>query len=322
MQIPERALDADVAERFADLASIVGGDIALFCLCAFLNLPVDINASVPNWVSYLNILGKRKEQASFIDGETDVMTVLLSGSSEQERWERDWGTGDPEKPYTPRDYKTLDSIFRTYSSRLDAAGGMDAQQEDTLRHCSRMALLRDKCIAKGDKEGIEKATKLDKMIQDNLSAENLRKKDAKPIEKARVDGIIDAMQQKYGVTADMTKSQFLEVFYKWCKSKSYPETVDAAEHAMLAIINTMRANNDLPEIPEVPETAKMGEYAHEFAEEPNETEQDVYAYLNLERKDGWTPEAAEAKKAAAAKGERKPLRQESVFSVWGREGFD
>lgn len=306
VQIPERAKEREIGERFIDLAGIIGGDMAIFCLCGALNLPVYIDEAVPTWDAYLNKLKRKKNQESFIDGETDAQTVMARGASEQERWERDWGTGDPDNPYTAKDYKALDSIFRTYSARLDAAGGMDAQQEDTLRYCSSMRLLRDKCIAKGDKDSIEKAAKLDKMIQDGFSAENLRKKDAKPLETARVDGIIDQMQKRYGVGAELTKGQFLEIFYKWCRSKHYPETVDAAEHAMLAIINTMRANNDLPEMPELPKDAKLNGYADEFAREPNEQEQEVYNYLNLTRNDGWTEAGAETKEETEPEQESTP----------------
>ena len=124
------------------------------------------------------------------------------------------------------------------------------------------------------------------MIQDNLSAENLRKKDAKPIETARVDGIIDALTKKYGVGVEMTKEQFLErVFFPWCKNKRYPETVDAAEHAMLAIINTMRENSDMPELPEIPKSARFTAYSDEFAPVPNELEEEAYDYLGLTRRD-------------------------------------
>lgn len=315
MQIPERAKESEIAERFADLAGIVGGDMAIYCLCGALNLPVYIDKPVPTWEAYLEILSEKKRQESFIDGETDAQMVLARGASEQERWERDWGYGDPDNPYTVQDYKSLDGIFRMYSTRLDAAGGMDAQQEDTLRNCSRMALLRDKCIAKGDKDSAGIAQTMNKMIQDNLAAENLRKKDAKPIETARVDGIIDAIQKKYGVGAELTKEQFMELFFKWCRSKHYPETVDAAEHAMLSIINTMRENSDLPDLPTLPEQAKMGDYAHEFAAEPSEQEQEVYEYLNLTRNDGWTPET-EAEEPAPR------VRRDEVYSDFGREGFD
>lgn len=286
MIIPEAATTEYAKSRFIDLAGIVGGDIALFCLCAVYNLPVDAGQSVPTWDAYIDILRKTPQTQTFIDGETDVETVAANGASEMDRWLQEWGGGNPDNPYTPTDYKTLDAIFRTYSERLNDAGGMDAQQEDTLRHCSRMALLRDKSIAIGDKESIDIAAKLDKMIQDNLSAENLRKKDAKPIESARVDGIIDAMQKKYGAGADMTKDQFLEIFFKWCHSKRYPETVDAAEHAMLSILNTMRENNDQPDLTELPRAAAFDRYADEFAPLPNDMEQDAYEYLQLTRGDG------------------------------------
>lgn len=286
MILPTEATSEYAKSRFSNLASIVGGDIALYCMCAVYNLPVDPSASVPTWSAYIDVLRRKPGIEGFADGETDVEVVIANGASEMDRWQAEWGEGDPDNPYTAKDYKNLDSIFRTYSARLDAAGGMDAQQEDTLRHCSRMALLRDKSIASGDKESIDIAAKLDKMIQDNLSAENLRKKDAKPIETARVDGIIDALTKKYGVGVEMTKDQFLErVFFPWCKNKRYPETVDAAEHAMMAIINTMRENSDMPELPELPKAARFTAYSDEFAPVPNELEEEAYDYLGLTRRD-------------------------------------
>lgn len=320
MKLPENARAEEISKRFLDLASNLGGDIALYCICAVLNLPVYPKKAVPTWEDYLDFLEGLQRQESFIDGETDVETVIAEGASEQERWERDWGYGDPDNPYTAQDYKRLDGIFRMYSMRLDAAGGMDAQQEDTLRNCSRMALLRDKCIAKGDKDSAAIANTMNKMIQDNLAAENLRKKDAKPIETARVDGIIDAVQKKYGIGAEMNVDQFWEMFFKWLHSRNYPETKDAAEQGLLAIINTMRANNDQPEIPVLPESAKLKDCDNEFAKEPNEKEQAAYVYLNLTRQDGWVK--PEPKEVAEVQPEPKPIRREEVYSDFGREGFD
>lgn len=320
MRLPENARAEEISKRFLDLASNLGGDIALYCICAVLNLPVYPQKSVPTWEDYLDYLEGLQKQESFIDGETDIETVLAEGASEQERWERDWGYGDPDRPYTVQDYKSLDGIFRMYSTRLDAAGGMDAQQEDTLRNCSRMALLRDKCIAKGDKDSAAIANTMNKMIQDNLAAENLRKRDAKPIETARVDGIIDAVQKKYGIGAEMTVDQFWEMFFKWLHNRNYPETKDAAEQSLLAIINTMRANNDQPEISALPEDAKLKNCDDEFAKEPNEKEQEAYEYLNIKRQDGWTkPEPEEPK---PIQPEPMPIRREEVYSDFGREGFD
>ena len=129
-------------------------------------------------------------------------------------------------------------------------------------------------------------TKLNKTIQDNLSSENLRRKDAKPIETARADGIIDALQKKYGVGMELNRDQACEVFYKWLRERQYPETLDAAQQAIMAIINTTRANNDLPELPEMPAEVKALEsYESEFAVIPNEMEEDAYQYLGLTRKD-------------------------------------
>ena len=286
MNLPAEATTQQVNARFTDLASIIGGDLALFCYCAVFDLPVNLTKPVHTWGDYCERLAGTAVAYTFDDGTTDIYKVLERGQSDMDRWLIEWGEGDPQIPYTVKDYKILDSIFRTYSARLEAAGGMDAQQEDTLRHCSRMALLRDKCIAKGSKESVEKAAKLDKMIQDNLGSENLRKKDAKPLESAKVDGIIDAMQKKYGLGAEMTKEQFLSAFYKWCHSHNYPETLDAAEYCMMAIINTTRANNDLPELLERPEEVRgLKFYETEFASEPNDLEEEAYEYLGLKRGD-------------------------------------
>lgn len=286
MKLPAEAVTQEVKERFLDLASTVGGDLALYCFCAVFDLPVNLSKPVHTWEDYCERLEGAKQDYTFEDGVTDIYKLLERGQSEMDRWLMEWGEGDPDHPYSTKDYKILDSIFRTYSSRLEAAGGMDAQQEDTLRHCSRMALLRDKNIAKGTKESVEKAAKLDKMIQDNLGSENLRKKDAKPIEAAKVDGIIDAMQKKFGLGAEMTKDQFMSAFHKWAKSHHYPETLDAAEHCMMAIINTTRANNDLPELTDVPQVVSdLKFYETEFASEPNDIEEEAYEYLHIERGD-------------------------------------
>lgn len=284
MQIPKNAYDSFIAERYQDLAGAIGGDLALYCICASFNLPVMTDKPVKDWNAYLKRLEKEKIQIAFADGETDIDVVREHGMSEAERWEKDWGIGNPENPYALQDYKRLDELFRTFSARLEAAGGYDAQQEDTLRNCCVMRLQADKAINRGDKESVEIASKLNKMIQDNLSSENLRRKDAKPVETAKVDGIIDAVQRKYGVGAEMTKEQFLEIFFKWCHSHNYPETVDAADHAMLAIINTMRANSDLPELPELPAGTSFEPYESEFAVIPNEAEEETYQYLGLKRK--------------------------------------
>lgn len=287
MILPANATEKYCNDRFLDLASIVGGDIALFCFCGVFNLPLDITEEAPDWNSYCEKLKKKKGAPTFIDGETDIETVIEQGMSEMERWRLIWGEGNPAAPYTSQDYKFLDNLFKTYSARLEAAGGMDAQQEDTLRDCCKSRLLADKSRALGTKDGVAIYTQLNKTIQESLSSENLRRKDAKPIESARVDGIIDALQKKYGVGMELNMDQACEIFNKWLRARQYPETLDAAEQAITAIINTTRANNDLPELPEIPkEVRALENYESEFAVIPNEMEEEAYRYLGLTRNDG------------------------------------
>ena len=286
MILPSNATEKTANERFLDLAGIVGGDIALFCFCGYFNLPLDMGEETQDWDGYCERLKRKPGAPSFIDGETDIEEVMEKSATEWYRWRLTWGEGNPDNPYTAQDYRFLDALFKTYSARLEAGGGMDAQQEDTLRDCCKSRLLADKSRALGTKEGVEIYTKLNKTIQDNLSSENLRRKDAKPIETPRVDGFVAALQRKYGVGMELSLNQACEIYHKWQRSMHYPETLDAAEQATMAIINTTRANNDMPELPEMPKDVKALEnYQSEFEVIPNEMEDEAYKYLGMKRGD-------------------------------------
>ena len=254
--------------------------VAFFCFCAAHNVPYRTDIETDDWEIYLKHL-KEEDHAGFAQGETSVDVAIEQGMVDEERWKHQWGVGDEAHPYTKDDYIHLDDNFRRYAARLNAAGGYDLQQEDVLRHCSRLALLRDQCVARGDKESVDKAAKLDKMIQDNLAAENLRKKDAKPIESARVDGIVDALRKKYGVGMELTQEQAAEVCARWMSSHHYPVTMDAVEHALLSIINCTRGNNDLDALSELPRYARFDPFSGEFDSSPSLTEQESYSYLGV-----------------------------------------
>lgn len=269
--------------RFDKLRTIIGADLTVFIMCAYCDVPYNPRIAASGWEQYLR--KNNKQDGKFSDGVTDVFQAVEAGMADMERWQKVWGVGDDSDPYSPADYRRLDEIFRRYTSRLNASGGYDALQEDTLRHCSRMALLRDKNVAKGDKESIDKAQKLDKMIQENLSSENLRRKDEKPTQTARLDGIVEAMKKKYGVGIEMTHEQALEVFRKWCSERRYSCSIDAAEQSILAIINCMRNNSDMPQLSELPQDARLDLYENEFSKSAAGKEKEVYTYLQLERRD-------------------------------------
>lgn len=276
-------LDTDeIRERHDALAQTIGTDLAFFVCCAWLDIPYKPKISAATWESYISKLRENIDKC-FSDGTTDIRDSLQKGMSQQERWEAEWGVGNEENRYTAKDYRRLDDIFRTLSARNE---GMDAQQEFTLRNCSQMALLREKYIAKGGKESIDAAKSLDKMIQDNLAAENLRKKDMAGAEAIRIDGITDLTKRKLGFGVECTYQQALEACSKWLVSHHYNMTMDAAEKMFLAFTNATRINSDQPIFTELPVEADLSEFRHEFegtVSSAAKREDGVYEYLGTKR---------------------------------------
>lgn len=273
---------------FLRLSETMDADLAIFCICAVADVPYLPEIEATSWKKYIDLVRENDggETACFADGETDVNEVLKNGMEEQERWLLEWGVGTEEHPYSENDYRQLDALFYTMTGQLDRIGSLTKQQEDTARICAVWGLQRAKASARMDKESIDMAAKLDKMIRENLADCNMRSRDILPTQEQRPDGFVDALRNKYGLSAEMTKEDVLEAFYKWCRQRNYPQTVDAEEKALLAIIQTIQRNNDLPVDQELPDYGKLGEFGFEFADIPNEDEQNAYSYLGLVRDTG------------------------------------
>jgi len=266
--------EQEIELAYNRLQGLIGRSMALYCLCAALNLPYDSGSDAETWAEYTEEI----ENGEFADGETDASAALLAGMPTAERWETLWGDG-----YSESDYRQLDDLYRTMTAQLDATGGIDRQQDDTARTCAMMALQRNKLIRKADKDSVTMAKQLDGMIRDNLKDANMRKADILPSAQQRPDGFVDALRKKYGLTMEMTKDDVMQAFFTWCRSKHYPETVDAEEHAMMAILRTMQKNDDMPEPTELPDEFDFGPYEAQFEKEPNDAEQEAYQYLGLVR---------------------------------------
>lgn len=261
---------------YSRLESLIGRDMALYCLCAVYDVPYFAENDAENWTEYCELT---EGHGDFASGQTDANAALLAGMPTQERWVTIWGDG-----YTEADYRQLDDLYRTMTAQLDSTGGIDPQQDDTARTCARMALNRNKLILNyQNKDSISTANTLDKMIRDNLKDSNMRKADILPSAQQRPDGFVDALKKKYGLTMEMTKDDVMQAFFNWCRSKHYPETVDAEEHAMMAILRTMQKNDDLPEPVDLPGEFDFGPYEAQFEREPNEAEEEAYRYLGLVR---------------------------------------
>lgn len=306
--------------QFDRIESAVGAvTLAYFCCCAVFDVPY-VESCIPKgrgedkWHEYMRkIRMKKYHNRHFRDGVTNVLKLYgdkvdaedVTKIVQQERKKvpeatktgtqkqiKTWGHGAPEDPFTKEDYDRLDDIFETYSSRLVSAGGMDVQQEDTLRQVSIMRLKRDKLILAGDKDSVSMAKSLDAMIKENLSSEQLRKADAKPVEDVRIDSIIDALE-KWGAVEDGKILSFPELSEFLLKELGrlggtpghrYAQTLDAADFELLFIQNCMAQNEDLPKWMELPDNMRFSEeVANEFAPVPSDDEKRAYEGIGIVR---------------------------------------
>lgn len=296
-------------ERYDAIARATSDSLALFYCCIAFDRPFDMLA-VPKepdvgekWTAYLdnlrlkNLDTRRGEALGFLDGLTDITKIFGEGLSAGEftkavgneksarnrkvgtaQQRKNWGDNSAKNPYTSEDYDELDRIYEALASDLMAAGGVSVKQEFILRDCAKMTLDRDKMRAIGQ---YDKAAKLNKMVQDNLSSEGLRKRDAKPIDDLRIDGIVDRLE-KAGLLKNgkqCSPDEMFEILFH--RRPKYSYTKDAAEQILLYMANTTRVNDGLSELPTLPPDMRLRDDLGEFAEEPDKQEKETYKELGI-----------------------------------------
>ena len=276
-------------QHFDRLSETLGPQLACFCLCAGLNIPYHGRILKEDMDEYIAVIKEDYGYEVFEDGETDIRIFCGDEKDDLAEWKRTWGTGGDKRPYTVEDYQELDQIFDTYAARLRKAGGMDEQRDETLRDCAMLKLESRKQFTKGTKEGIDLSEKLNKMIQENLSAENLRKKDEKPVEELRIDSIVEAFENaglmKKGkiLTLPEVQKVLLERLgiLGGKPSHVFPYSLDAADQMIMAIANTIRDNDGLPQLTELDDNMRFDENVSCEFSEPNQTEIENYEKLGL-----------------------------------------
>lgn len=296
-------------ERYDAIARATSDSLALFYCCIEFDRPFDMLA-VPKepdvgekWIAYLDNLRLKKldtrrgEPLGFLDGLTDITKIFGEGLTAGEftkavgneksarnrkvgtaQQRKNWGENSAKNPYTSEDYDELDRIYEALASDLMAAGGVSVKQKFILRDCAKMTLDRDKMRAIGQ---YDKAAKLNKMVQDNLSSEGLRKRDAKPIDDLRIDGIVDRLE-KAGLLKNgkqCSPDEMFEILFH--RRPKYSYTKDAAEQILLYMVNTTRVNDGLSELPTLPPDMRLRDDLGEFAEEPDEQEKESYKELGI-----------------------------------------
>lgn len=286
-----------------------GTHIALYLTCcAFcvpyepLILPEDFIDSENKWIGYINLLyenGKNENlegvTRSFFDGCTEMRRIFgkslseeditkylnfekarvatLVGTDEQRaRWgtEKLWNGFEMTK-------EVYDALDRQYESRASEFKGqtLSMQQKDALIKVCKWNLTIDYLFRIGR---VDTAQKIQKMVQTELEAEQMRKKDEKPVEALRIDALVESLENA-GLMANgefLTYDETVQALRDNCiKSKKYDYSLDVADQIILDVLNNIRANSDLELL-----TSLSDEYAAEDAYgefEPEETEKEKEA---------------------------------------------
>lgn len=307
-------MDAEKQQAYYELLEEeVGESLAFFYCCIRFDKPFDMKAipaksAKEKWTSYCEKLEKKGlaktkggGEYGFLDGLTDINRIFGTGLAKGEfsravdleksardgkngtkRQVADWGEGGEKSHYTTEDYNEFDRIYNALCADFGGEGNVSAKQQLILRNVAKWTKQMNDAAELGQ---IDKAKKLSSMIQENLASENLRKKDTKPVEDIRLDGIVDRLEKaglmKNGKQCTPDEA-FQLIFGRPCK---YTYTADAAEKMLLAIINQARINDGLSELTELPQDVQLADdELGEFAEEPNEAEQEAYEKMGLLRK--------------------------------------
>lgn len=292
--------------HFQRLEEQNGSSVALFLACGAFNVPLeplilpdDFFASTDeHWRAYLDLLeksGKAEKNGvyrEFFEGVCDLRRIFgaelsqrdlakyishekarlaaLPGTEEQRET---WGIGELYKgfPMTAEVYADLD---RRYASRLADFKGqtLSLQQKDALIKVCKWNATIDFLMTVGN---VDTAQKLQKMVQTELESEQMRRKDEKPVEELRIDGLVLALEESGLMESGelLPYDELVEVLRDHhIKSKKYDYSLDVADQVILDIYNSMRANADMLMVTELPEEMELEDAYGEF--DPEETEQE------------------------------------------------
>ena len=176
-----------------------------------------------------------------------------------------------------------DELDRIYETRASAYKGFDlnGQQQAILVKVAKNDAIYDHLM----RTGLAKlATDIQKSTSQLLADENMRPKDKKPVEELRLDALVLALEEA-GLMENgdlLTYDELIEVMRdNFVKSPKYDYSLDVADQMILDVINSMRANADLPYIQDLPEEfAPVDEYG-EFEPEETEREKENKRFLGI-----------------------------------------
>lgn len=303
------------SEYFTKLEAANGTHVALFLMCGMCDVPLDPMLADADfskfkgdkWAEYLRRLkaeGKDKtfngKEKGFLDGvcelkrvfgkdltETDFAKYItyekmnadqMPGTEEQRRV---WGQGDLAKglPFSDEVYHTLDDQREIWLERYK---GYNAPQLDSnIITICKYNLIRDHLIQRG---AYAEAQKVQKMVDDLMASEQMRKKDEKPVEHLQMD-TLTVQLEKAGLMESGDFKTFPEVvdaiIKNFVKKRKYDQTIDAADKALAVIYNTIRGNEDFQNLFVMPNSMELDDEWDEFADEPSEEEKKRARFVGI-----------------------------------------
>lgn len=289
-------------KRFKQLEEANGTSIALFLMCGMVNLPLEplilpykfAEKEGNKWGVYCNLLkekGKLEKHGKlrgFTDGVCDIREIFGSKMSytdfsayveaqqelinEQEGTEEQreqWGTRPlwQKLDLTTDLYNELDRRFDAKISRYKGIT-IDEVLSDTLKKLCRLELVQEYLISIGDVTSFDK---IQKSIDSIQAAEQLRKKDEKPIENFKIDAQIKALEDAGLVEDgkffdfDTTRKKLLNL----TKSTKYNYPLDMVDQMIFGIKNNMMANANALMATELSPDLVFEDTNNEFEKEEN-----------------------------------------------------
>ena len=174
-------------------------------------------------------------------------------------------------PMTDDLYDELDRSYENWVGRYRGQT-ITPQMDDSLTKIVRWNAVTERLIRCGD---YTNAQKIQKMVDDLMASEQMRKKDEKPVEVMRMDALVSALENAGAMEDDQFKTvdEIMRAFHdKFLARKKYNYSVDAADHMIYDYYNNARINADLPVADVLPSDLELTDELGEF--EPEQTEEE------------------------------------------------
>lgn len=301
-------------QKFYDRqAEANGSHIALYNTCGAFNVPFfpemlpDVKEFLEiedRWVFYNGLIDERIHTPNgvldYFDGETDIFRLFgeklsqsdtakfiaysreaeakLPGTAKQ----RDtWGTRElyAGLEMTDEVYKSLDNRLRKKIERYK--NYTDAQQYENILKLCKYDEMEDYLLSQGFTQD---AQRIQKMREELMASEEMRRKDEKAQEAMRVDALVVAMEtqglMKDGklLTFDELLNKFDEKFFKAKKGHS----TDAVDQMIADYYNVTRKNAGLETALVLPAELRVEDINDEFDDFMSDEEKTAYRYASKE----------------------------------------